>query len=107
MMVKKSKFMLIGGHQRLKSCSAVSICINGSTLERVDTFKYLGITVNQNMTWSDHIEPVVAKANQRIGLLKRVKHLLPRHARITLYNALILPILDYSMQTLSGAIKIT
>ena len=67
--------------------------INGSTLERVDTFKYLGITVNQNMTWSDHIESVVAKANQRIGLLKRVKHLLPRHARITLYNVLILPIL--------------
>ena len=26
----KSKFMLIGSHQRLKSCSAVSICINGS-----------------------------------------------------------------------------
>ena len=93
---KKSKFMLIGGHQRLKSCSAVSICINGSTLERVDTFKCLGIIVNQNMTWSDHIESVVAKANQRIGLLKGVKHLLPRHARITLYNALILPILDYA-----------
>ncbi len=36
------------------------------------------------------------KTNQRIGLLLRVKHLLPRHARITLYNALILPILDYA-----------
>ena len=64
---KKSKFMLIDDHQRLKSI-----------LERVDTFKYLGITVNQKMTWSDHIEAVVAKATQRIGLLKRVKHLLPR-----------------------------
>ena len=65
-------------------------------LERVDTFKYLGITVNQNMTCSDHIESVVAKASQRIVLLKRVKNLLPRHTRITLYNALILPILDYA-----------
>ena len=65
-------------------------------LEWVDTFKYLGITINQNMTWSDHIESLVSRANQRIGLLRRVKHLLPRHARITLYNALILPILDYA-----------
>ena len=48
------------------------------------------------MTWSDHIESLVAKANQRIGLLKRVKHLLSCPARITLYNVLILPILDYA-----------
>ena len=48
------------------------------------------------MTWSDHIKSLVAKANQRISLLKSVKHLLPRHARITLYSALTLPILDYA-----------
>jgi hypothetical protein len=65
-------------------------------LEWVDTFKYLGITINQNMTWSDHIESLVSRANRRIGLLRRVKHLLPHHARITLYNTLILPILDYA-----------
>ena len=93
---KKSKFMLIGGQQRLKSCSGVSININESILERTDTFKYLGITINQYMTWSDHIESLVAKANQQIGLLKHVKHLLSCPARITLYNALILPILDYA-----------
>ena len=93
---KKSKFMLIGGHQRLKCCSGVSIGINGTMLEWVDTFKYLGITINQKMTWNDHIESLVSKANQRIGLLRRVKHLLPRHVRVTLYNALILPILDYA-----------
>ena len=63
-------------------------------LEWVDTFKYIGITINQNMTWSDHIESLVSRANQRIGLLRRVKHLLLHHARITLYNTLILPILD-------------
>ena len=62
----------------LKSCSGVSIGISGTMLERVDTFKYLGITIDQNMTWSGHIESLLSKANQRIGLLRRVKHLLPR-----------------------------
>ena len=33
---------------------------------------------------------------QRIGLLNRIKHLLPHQARITLYNALIFPVLDYA-----------
>ena len=48
------------------------------------------------MTWSDHIESLVAKANKRIGLLKCVKCCLPHHARITIYNVLILPILEYA-----------
>ena len=76
--------MLIGGHQRLKFCTGVSIGINGIMFERVNTFKYLGITINENMTWNDHIESLVSKANQRTGLLRRVKHFLPRHARVTL-----------------------
>ena len=33
--------------------------------------------------------------NQRLGVIKRVKYLLPLHARLTLYNSLILPLFDY------------
>ena len=47
------------------------------------------------MTWSDHISILSKKVNQRLGLICRVKHLLPLQARITLYNSLILPLLDY------------
>jgi hypothetical protein len=68
------------------------------TLDRVDCIKYLGVTINQNMTWTDHAcgYTIVAKSMQRIGSLKRIKYLLPHQARITLYNALILPVLDYA-----------
>ena len=33
---------------------------------------------------------------QRIGLIKRIKHLLPVHARITLANCLVVPLFDYT-----------
>ena len=34
--------------------------------------------------------------NQRIGLLNRIKHLLPLDARVTLYNALIRLLFDFA-----------
>ena len=34
--------------------------------------------------------------NQRIGLLNRIKHLLPLDARVALYNALIRPLFDFA-----------
>jgi len=46
------------------------------------------------MSWADHIESVCKEINQRIGLIRRVRNLLPFQARVTLYNTLILPLFD-------------
>ena len=48
------------------------------------------------MIWNEQIDSLIAKVNQRIGLLKRVKPLSPLDARITLYNTLISPLFDYA-----------
>ena len=39
---------------------------------------------------------LIAKVNQRIGLLNRIKPLLPLDARVALYNALIRPLFDFA-----------
>jgi hypothetical protein len=51
---------------------------------------------NANFTWSEHIDRISAKVNQRLGLLRRIKHLLPFNARILFNNSLVLPIFDYA-----------
>ena len=48
------------------------------------------------MSWSDHIDTLCKKVSQRLGVLRRVKYLLPLHGRLTLYNSLILPLFDYA-----------
>ena len=57
--------------------------------------KYLGIIIHENLTWSDHIKILSSKINKRIGILKRVRHLLPQKELVRLYNAIILPLFDY------------
>ena len=48
------------------------------------------------MTWGDHVEAISTKINQRLGLLKRISHLLPLETWITaLFNSLVRPLFDY------------
>ena len=56
----------------------------------------LALYIHKNLTWNEHIESLIAKVNQRIGLLNRIKHLLPLDARVALCNALIRPLFDFA-----------
>ena len=47
------------------------------------------------MTWGDHIASLQKKVAKRIGLLKRISHLIPRAQRLTLVNTMIIPMFDY------------
>ena len=60
------------------------------------SIKYPGVVVHKNLTWNEHIESLIAKVNQTIGLLNRIKQLPPLDARVALYNALIRPLFDFS-----------
>ena len=52
--------------------------------------------MTSDFTWLDHVEYVISKVNQRLGLLRRIKHLLPFQARLLFYNSVILPIFYYA-----------
>ena len=92
----KCKFITFGSPAKLAKLNEVELCINDYTLDRVTSFKYLGVVLNQSFTWADHIEALSNKIAQRIGLIKRIKHLLPVYARITLANCLVVPLFDYA-----------
>ena len=94
--VEKCKFVLFGSPRKLNLFRDLSLEINAQILERKECFNYLGIKLNQNMSWSDHIDTLCKKVSQRLGVLRRVKYLLPLHGRLTLYNSLILPLFDYA-----------
>ena len=52
--VAKSALMLIGSCQKLKDHN-VSILIGGRPLPRVISTKYLGVIIDQHLTWQCHI----------------------------------------------------
>ena len=40
-------------------------------IEKVDSYKYLGVTLTSDLTWSDHIRNITAKSRRLVGLLYR------------------------------------
>jgi hypothetical protein len=92
---EKSSFLLICGSRKLKLCGEVKLVVQGKQFKQAATTKYLGIKIHENMTWSDHIRDICSKINRRIGILKQVRHILPRQELVTLYNSIVLPLMDY------------
>ena len=72
-----------------------SIHVNHHYLTRDNSYKYLGVEIDQSLTWRDHVDKIAKKASGGIGALRRVRHLIPRETLITMYSSLVLPYFDY------------
>ena len=69
----------------------------GSFLERVDSFKYLGLKIKCDLTWTDHIKGICSKARRLVGLLFRQFYHYAEPSTIKiLYVTLIRPNLEYA-----------
>ncbi|KAK1802701.1 hypothetical protein P4O66_021238, partial [Electrophorus voltai] len=47
--------------------------ISGTTVERVDSFMYLGVHISQDLSWSRHTNSLANKARQRLYHLRRLR----------------------------------
>ena len=94
--VTKSKFMVNGGRDKLSQFNDIALVANNDQLENVTKFKYLGVIINQHLTWHDHIEQLQSKIAKKLGVLKRIKHLLPVYARRIYVSTMVIPILEYA-----------
>jgi len=71
----------------------------GEPIEWVDTIRYLGVTLDQGLTWSPDVDHVRKKTAQRMGLLRpllnRKSDFSVRNG-VLLYKQLTRPTLDYA-----------
>ena len=72
-------------------------CIQGDIIREVQNARYLGITINNKLSWSNHVHNVTSKANSVIGFLRRNFHQCPIQTKSALYSSLVRPILEYAV----------
>ena len=92
--VKKTKLMIFRSRQKTVPLRR-QIIIENNVLEQVDNTKFLGVYIDQHLTWKTHINFIAAKISNSVGILYKAKHHLPSKSLLTLYYALIYPYLTY------------
>ena len=76
--VKKTKMMLFHYKQRSISKMIPKLEINGIPIERVKEFNFLGINLDENMTWKSHVKKIACKIACTVGTMKRIKKFMPQ-----------------------------
>ena len=88
--------MLIGSRQRLRTLSEYpNLKINSVPIHRVSTTKSLGVVIDENLTWSSHIDKLTKKVASGIGAIKRLRSFVSSETLYFIYHALIQPHFDY------------
>ena len=70
----------------------------GSELDQVDSVSYLGVTLTNNLKWSQHVSSVSGKASKVLGLIKRNFSNCPRSVKEIAYTTLVRPKLEYGCE---------
>ena len=92
----KTKTMLFGSRQNLAKSPTFCIQLHGMILEKVPKFSYLGVFLDETLSWKDHVEYVSSKVSSRLGLLSRIRACLTLEASKQVYASLVQPLFDYA-----------
>ena len=86
--VAKCHSMRVTRHQHHKQILFV-YSLRNQTLENVQSAKYLGITIFDNMDWGQHISEISSKATKTLGFLRRNLAFAPRNTKEVAYKTLV------------------
>ena len=87
----KTKTMLVAGkllHKKMNSTS-LTVHVNSVELGQVQSHKLLGVIINTQLNFSQHIDNLSKNLTQRIAVLKKIRHHLLLGQRIPYYSAMI------------------
>ena len=69
---------------------------NDYELKQVENCKFLGVIIDENLTWKQHILYITDKIAKSTGILSKIRHYISNNLPITLYYTLIYPYLYYA-----------
>ena len=84
--VAKSNFLIV---RPQKNNGIVNLKINDEDLKQETSSKYPGVLIDDKFNWKHHINQLNTKISKSIGILYKLRHLVPKSTLVTLYNPFI------------------
>ena len=96
--------MVIGSRQRLSTFGdhEFRVTVSRESVKQVASTKTLGMTLDENLTWKNHVDAISKKITSGIGALKRVRGLIDEETARKVYQGFIEPYFSYCAPVWDG-----
>ena len=93
--VQKTKCIIFRSRGKTIPNDIDTLNVGGHNVVRSEHVQFLGVIVDEHLTWKPHIESVCTKVSRSVGVICRLRYILPERILRTLYNSNVLPYLTY------------
>ena len=93
--ISKTNFILFGNRKHNED---IDITINNVKIDRVYVTQFLGVLIDSNLNWKEHIDSINNKISKSIAIIYKARKILSTSSLYTLYCTLILPYLNYCIE---------
>ena len=87
--------MIIASYKELKTNQDINIFYGDSILKQQRHFKYLGVVVDESLSWNNHVSYVASRVYPKLKLLGRISSFLSPEILLKIYKTTNLPIWNY------------
>ncbi len=98
----KSFAMLFSSNPNINA-QGLNLHVNGNAIECVQTGTYIGVHPDSNLKWNHHIAHLCKKISPKVGLLGRLKKILPTQYVELIYKSIVQPHIDYCITVWGNA----
>ena len=100
--VDKTKCMWF--HKR-REVNPMMLTINNRQIDTVTHFSFLGVILDVQLSWKNHIDMITNKLSKIIGILHRMRYIFPQRILLTIYNSLFVPHINFGSLVWGANIK--
>ena len=93
--IKKTNFIHFKTHSLTNVPIDINIKIDNIFLEKKTSTKFLGVILDDRLSWKYHFDYISSSISRGTGILRKLKDALPNDVLFMLYNTLVLPYINY------------
>ena len=89
--------MLLGSKHKIKKTRHYPLCINNENIDYVISYKYLGVTIDQTLSFNLHMNQLIKTVSYELFLLQKLRFYITCQALFKFINPWYYPILIMAM----------
>lgn len=92
--IKKTSYILFGTKSDSLN-SSMKIQIDDISINNVRSARFLGVILDDSLSWKPHISATSTKIAKVVGILGKIRHLINKKVSVMLYYSMLYPYINY------------